>query len=326
MIGELELVALRAAEELDARHALCGSDLDRVQGVDQARREPSEGRVERDPVDIHPALEHEVVVEGDGPAVDLQGHDPRNVERHERPDDRVMEIPAHRRGEPGAVGSTVPAERMQREGVFERALELVRRSGDLDLEVTGLGELSAPAPVVATPLRGHLRPIDLVPAAAEVEHGRFGALDQRETGRTERGDEPAACGEPGELGKVLACRGDALGKRHCNLGGLAVGDEQVGKSRVAAEEREHPEAVPAPDTERDRAHEPAVPVGHVHRQLPSVAVVAPLLGEPGVKQERARTRPRPDQAVPLVGKPRKGGFARDRVERQLGGSGCRAHI
>src|SRR5919109_5612346 len=65
VVAELELVALCAAEELDPGDALGGSGLDRVERVDLPRREPRERGVERDPVNEHPALECEVVVEGD---------------------------------------------------------------------------------------------------------------------------------------------------------------------------------------------------------------------------------------------------------------------
>src|SRR5918999_2460995 len=96
-VRELELVALGAAEELDPRRALGRGDFDRIERVHGAGREPADARVERDPVDVHPALEREVVVERDRPAVDLQRDDPRYVQRSERSRGRVIEPPPRRR-------------------------------------------------------------------------------------------------------------------------------------------------------------------------------------------------------------------------------------
>src|ERR671925_789756 len=163
VVAELELVALCAAEELDPGDALGSSRLDCVERVDLPRREPRERGVERDPVHEHPALEREVVVEGDRPPVDPHQHDPRNAEWGERADQCMVEAPAGGPREPPTVGPSLPAELVKREGVFERGVELVPRPRDLNLDAAELRELPAAAPVVVALLRGELRPVDGLP-------------------------------------------------------------------------------------------------------------------------------------------------------------------
>ena len=71
-------------------------------------------------------------MERDRPPVDLERDDPRDAERCQRPDRRMLEGPADRGREAGAVWPPVPAEVVQREGVVERTIELVRRPGDFE--------------------------------------------------------------------------------------------------------------------------------------------------------------------------------------------------
>ena len=64
-------------------------------------------------------------MERDGATVDLQRDDARNAERRQRPGRRVVEAPADRGREAGAVGPPVPAKGVELECVLERPLEVV---------------------------------------------------------------------------------------------------------------------------------------------------------------------------------------------------------
>jgi hypothetical protein len=212
------------------------------------------------------------------------------------------------------------------ERILESGFELRGCARDVDLDPPERSKLPAAPAMVVPLLRRELRLVDGFPSLRQVEDGRFRTLDQLQAGGPERGYQPAACGQPRELGEILAAGGGALGQRRGGFGACVVADEEVGESGVPAEKREHLEPVGVAEAERQGADERAVLVGDLHGELAAVAVVAPPFDQPGVKQERARARSRPDEAVPVVRETRKAALARDRVERQLGRGGRRSHI
>jgi hypothetical protein len=327
-VGELELVAIRAAEELDSVRTLGDCNLDRVERVEPARRIVGSRRVEADSVDVHAPLEREEVVERDWTSVDLQGDDPWHVDVGEREDRSTVETPSGWRRETRAVGAAVPAERVQLEGVLESGCQLVVRPGDRHLDLPELGEVPPPAPLLGPLLRGHLRLVDVVPVALDVEHGCFRPLYELELRIAECVHQAASAGQAEKIREVVARARDASGQGSRGRDALTGGDEKVGERRVrSTDEGEYPQPVPRSHAQRECADESSVPVGDMNGQVPVLAVVPPPLEQPAVKQHGARPRHRPNEAVPvLMLHPGEGVGARDRLERQPAWSHGRAHV
>ena len=130
-VGELELVALGSAEELDAPRALGRRGPDRLERRDLARRPAGERGVERELVEVHAAVEQEEVVAGDGAAGDPQQRDPRHPERQRRQRRAVERAPGGRR-EARGLRPVAPAGGVQPERLLERRGELVEVARDLE--------------------------------------------------------------------------------------------------------------------------------------------------------------------------------------------------
>src|SRR3954451_7084386 len=177
-VGQLDLVALSATEELDAHGALLGRSFDRVQRCDEPRREPAERRVEREAMHVHAALEEDVVVERGGTPGHLEREDSRAIELGETSEGVSVECLADRRRELGAVRPVFPAEVVEPERDLEVTRELVGLPRDADGEAALGIELLPAAPMQVAPLRRRLLAVDLVPAAREIDHGSFDALDR----------------------------------------------------------------------------------------------------------------------------------------------------
>ena len=84
LVRELHLVTLHASEELDSRRPFGERVLQRVVPVDEPRRQARELRIEGEPMAEHRPFEHEVVGEGDRTSVELERHDPWDVELGQR--------------------------------------------------------------------------------------------------------------------------------------------------------------------------------------------------------------------------------------------------
>ena len=199
-------------------------------------------------MDVHPALQCEEVVERDRPPVQLQRDDPRHVDVGELEDRGAVKAPAGRRRELRAVGAAVPAERVQREGVLEGGRELVPRPGDRDFDLPEHGEIPPPAPILAALLPGHLRAVDVVPVALDVEHGRFGPLDETKLRVAERVRQPAPARQAEQIGEVVIRARDASGQRRPGREALARRDQEVGERRLrSAEEGKDTQPEPRSD-------------------------------------------------------------------------------
>src|SRR5919201_764575 len=200
-VGELDFVPLRAAEKLDLLDALRGSELERVEGVDDPRRAAPAGPVECKTMEVRSPPEHEVPGEGDRAAVDLQGDDPVGVaEGSQR---RAVEPLARRGDEAGPVRAAAPPELVDPEGVFESRLELPKRARAQDLDLAELRELPAPAPVVAPLPRVRLGAIGRLPARTEIEHGSLDPLEEPKGTRPAQVRQQAHVGETEEVGVVV---------------------------------------------------------------------------------------------------------------------------
>jgi hypothetical protein len=189
---------------------------------------------------------------------------------------------------------------VEHERVLERLRELLLRAGDLELDLPLLAELPPASSMEASSLARRSGPVGVLPGVHEIQHRRLGAFDQLEPLRSERGRQPVLCGEAVEIDVVVIELERPCGERLLDLPALARSDEEVGEHRVAvAEEREHAEAAPAENAQRQRAYEASVPVSDEHAQLVPLAVVPPPFRQPGVQQERARATHGADELVPL---------------------------
>src|ERR671918_1545212 len=133
-VGKLDLVTLGAAEKLHPCQAFGGGRFDRVERVDETRRESSEARIEGQAMDVHAALKGEVIVERDRSSVKLQKDDSRHIEIDERLEHFPVEALADGRREPGAVRSSLPAKEVQPERLLQGGAKLLQIAGDDDFE------------------------------------------------------------------------------------------------------------------------------------------------------------------------------------------------
>lgn len=93
---------------------------------------------------------------------------------------------------------------------------------------------------------------------------------------------------------------DCLDYRAGCPGVAVVGKQQIAKGRlVTAQELGLPHAQLATDRERQRANQPLAATGCQNRQPAALAEVAPPLRDPAMQHERARTRCRANEVVPL---------------------------
>ena len=308
-VGELELVALGAAEELDPPRALRGGRLDRVERRDLARGPAGEQRVERQLVEVHAVPEQEVVVAGHRLAVDPQQPDPRDAQRRQRHQRGAVELLPDRGREARRLRQVAPARLVQLERLLERRGELLQIARDLERDLAELRQLLAAAPVQVAALPRRLGAVHLVPSGLEVEHGRLRARDQPEAlGAGGRG-EPAGLRQPEQVGEVGAGAGRTLDEQLHGRRMGAVRHQDVGeRGGVLAEEARDPQPAPVLDEQRQGAREPVSLARDVDGEAVPAGVVAPPLEQPAVQQERARPRHRRHQRVPLG--PESGELAR----------------
>ena len=256
-------------------------------------------------MDDHAAVEGEVVVVGDGDAVELAEHDPDHVERRQPIQRCAVEDAAGRRHELRPVRSPLPAQRVQPLRLRQRGRQLGRVAHHPEPHVAQLVELPAAALVGVPGLRRRARPVQLVEAVRHRQVGRRHPLDQvQRSGR--RGDLESALARQAEQVDhvhVPARRRHQVGPRRRRLAGR---QQEIGERRlVGAEELADPDAQPAAHAQRQHAHEGAVAAGHAHRQRPPGREMAPPLDQPAVQQERARPRHSAHEVVPADGELRE---------------------
>ena len=257
------------------------------------------GGIEGKAVHVHAPLEREVVVERHRATGHAQRHDPWHVDRRQSRQRRAVEPPAGRAREAGAVGPSRPPAVVQGERLLERRPELVQRPRDGDVHRPEAGELAPPPAVQAPLLRRRLGSVHGVPAVREVEHRSLDALDHLEA-VAERGRDPALRRKAVEVDDVAAALSHTPDERFAHLAPRARREEDVGEDRLgAAHEGRHPQPGTAAHDERERSDEPPVTASHVDPELCAGSVVTAPLGEPAVQQERARTRHRAHELVPL---------------------------
>jgi len=299
-VGELELVALGAAEELHPGGTVGGRRGQRVERGDLARRPAREGRVERQLVEVHAVAESEEVVAGHRAAGYAQQRDPRHARRSERAQRRAVEGPAGRGREAGRLRPILPARGVQAEGLLQRGRQRVRLAGDLERDIAEPLELAAPPSVEAAALGRRPLPVHRVPAAGEVEHRRIGAPDQLQPLLPGRRGEAAALREAEHVDEVGALGRGALDEGACRIGARIAGDEHIGeRCGVLADHVRDAQPEPALDEQRKGAGQPSGLAGRDDAQPPIAAAVSPPLEQPAVQQERARPRHRVHEPVPL---------------------------
>src|SRR3954451_2351635 len=316
-VGELDLVPLGAAEELRPGRALPSCEPQRVERVHDPGRKTAVGGIEREPVQVHLPLEHEVPAEGDRPATDLRHHDPGRVDLRESLDDGAGELLPGGRHEPGAVRAALPAQLVQAESVLEHGFELIERLRMDELDLSELRELAASVVVMAALARIRLCAIRGLPAVGEIQHGRLDPLEQLEPARTVQRREATLVGEAEQVDVVVLGREDAVDERLDDLLPLGFRDQRVREHGLArADEVPDPQAVQGERDQRQGADEPVSTESDLDGEAAALAVMAPPLDEPTVQEERAGPRHRPDEGVPRAGERDQPVLGIDRLEPQ----------
>ena len=170
---------------------------------------------------------------------------------------------------------------------------------DGNLESTELAELPAAAAVQVARLRRGLRPIDGIPVVAEVEYRRLDTLYETKLG-AHCTRQAALRGQPEQVEVRDARVADRFGDLGSDLVWLTGREEEVREGGVrSAQKPADGQAEPGLDVEGKRCHQAAVPAHDSNRQLADAGMASPPAVEPGVEQEGARSRHRPDELVPL---------------------------
>ena len=191
----------------------------------------------------HRPLEHEVVGEGDRTSVELERHDPWDVELGQRRRAFPLELLADRGSEVGAVGSALPAAGVELERVLEGGRELFASPRDGGFQGPELGELASASTAERTLVRREPALVIRLPIeAVELENGSFRANDQLQARGPESRGEGARGGQPEEIGEVVIGGSRALGK----LGGDPSAPASSVRSMSASEACSAPRNVRTP--------------------------------------------------------------------------------
>ena len=302
-VGQLELVALVAAEELDARQPVLRGDAERLERRDDARRAARERRVERQAVDEHRAVR----------ARRSSGRPPagrRRASARARGRRRRRCAASRRDGTrgPSSVPNVEPSGRPRQRSSCRRNASSSSGSSSARVRPT-TNSTSPTSPSWRRRRRCRFRFFELglgrVGGVPAVGHQRAPAP------RRARSAAAVPC-SPARAPSRPAARTGRRRSNGCLRSSssrpargrlrLALGEQQIGERRlVCAEEARHPHAARPLDVERRGADEPPVAACDDDGQPAARAEVAPPFDDPAVQQERARPRHRQHQVVPLAG-------------------------
>src|SRR5439155_21750982 len=246
--------------------------------------------------------------------IELQHGETHDVIIRERDERSPMEPLARARPERRVIGSSIPAQRVQAEGVVEYRLDFGRTACQDDLDLTELSKGACPPANLSPSCALEPSLVEAFPIATEREDRCLDALEQGQAPETGRGRKAARTRQPEDIQGVDAGASVVFDEEFVGRVWRGVRQEKVAERGLAAtDERADPHAEPRADAERKRADELTIAPRDLYGELEACAKLAVPLDQPAMQEERARARHRAHESVPGRPQRRERFFIADRL-------------